>query len=108
VGQVSSCGSEKSKIALISRLRTARGLVNTVHVVELTLAGCLIDQCALSVRQGERVLLRMPSLRYLAANVVWNEEGSAGLAFEEPLYEPVLDHMLRGFRVVGDVELDAA
>jgi len=85
---------------LVSRLRSRTGLVNTVHVVELTMAGCMIEKCALSMRQDDRVLLRMPGLRYLPAIVVWIDEGRAGLAFEDPLYEPVLDHLRKAFKVV--------
>ncbi|QGN55518.1 hypothetical protein [Novosphingobium sp. Gsoil 351] len=73
--------------------------MNAVDVVELTMAGCMIDKCTLSVRDGDRILLRMPGLRYLPARVLWIDEGRAGLAFEEHLYEPVLEHMLKSFKV---------
>ena len=82
---------------LVSRLRSRSGLVNAVNVLDLSLAGCMIERQAMSIRQDDRVLLRLPGLRYLAAAVAWTEDGRAGLVFEEPLYEPVLNHVVKSF-----------
>jgi hypothetical protein len=82
---------------LVSRLRSRTGLVNEVNVLDLSLAGCLIEKQAMVIRLEDRVLLKLPGLRYLPAAVVWIEDGRAGLVFEEQLYEPVLNHVVRSF-----------
>lgn len=92
--------SDKEARVIISRLRSRNGFINTVDVVELTAAGCMIEKCSVSMREDDRVLIRMDGLRYLPAIVVWIDEGRAGLAFEDPLYEPVLDYMLESFKVL--------
>ena len=82
---------------LVSRLRSRSGFVSEVNVIDLSLAGCLIERQAMAIRRDDRVLLLLPGLRYLAAAVAWIEDGRAGLIFEEPLYEPVLNHVVKSF-----------
>jgi hypothetical protein len=60
-------------------------------VLDISAGGCMVDQQGLSARQGERVLLTLPGLAAQPASVVWIEEGKAGIAFEHPLYDAVLN-----------------
>lgn len=55
----------------------------------------MIDKRLLRMKVGERILLKMQGLSYQTAHVVWVEEGEAGLAFEQPLYGPVIEHLKR-------------
>jgi hypothetical protein len=82
---------------LVSRLRSRTGRVNEVNVIDLSLAGCLIEKQALVIYLEDRILLKLPGLRYLPAHVAWIEDRHAGLVFEEPLYEPVLNHVVKSF-----------
>jgi len=86
----------ESKV-LISRLRSRTGRVNEVNVVDLSLAGCMLERQSLSVYVDDRVLLKLPGLRYLPARVTWIEDRHTGLEFEVPLYEPVLNHVIKSF-----------
>ena len=65
-----------------------------VDILDLSEAGCLIDKRMISMAEGERVLLKMGNLAFLPANVVWVEEDEAGLTFEQPLYGPVIEHLM--------------
>lgn len=82
---------------LVSRMRSRTGRVNEVNVMDLSLAGCLIEKQALVIRLAERILIKLPGLRYLPAHVAWIEDRHAGLVFEEQLYEPVLNHVVKSF-----------
>ncbi len=88
---------ERSSHVLIARLRNRNGTVNEVNVVDVSLAGCMIERLALSLTEGDRVLIRLADLSYLPATVIWVEEQDAGLVFETELYEPVLDLLKRSF-----------
>ncbi len=81
---------------ITARCRTSSGMVNDIDVLDLSVAGCLVNKRLMRLVPEERVLIKLHGLGFLPANVVWTEDERAGLEFEEPLYEPVVDHLLRG------------
>jgi hypothetical protein len=85
---------------LIGRLRSPSGYVNEIHIRDLSIGGCLIVRRSLPIRVDDRVLVSLPQLRSLPARVIWIEEGEAALAFEEALYEPVVEHLRQQFVAV--------
>jgi hypothetical protein len=85
---------------LIGRLRSPSGWANEIHIRDLSIGGCLISKRALPIRVDDRVFVSLPQLRPLPARVVWIEEGEAALAFEEALYEPVVEHLRQQFVAV--------
>jgi len=80
---------------LKARLRTRSGTVSEVIVQDLSVGGCLVETRSLPMKVEDRVLIQLPELSYRPVSVVWMEEGQSGLAFEEPLYEPVVEHLKR-------------
>jgi hypothetical protein len=62
-------------------------------VLDISLGGCMVDARSWSIREGETVSVKLPSLSWAAARLVWIEDGKAGIAFEEMLYEPTLEHL---------------
>ncbi|MGH6785888.1 MAG: PilZ domain-containing protein [Novosphingobium sp.] len=82
---------------LPARLRTRTGMTNPVEVTDVSLAGCMIERRALSLAQGDRVMIQLADLGLMPAEVIWVEERNAGLRFENELYEPVLEHLQRCF-----------
>ncbi len=60
-------------------------------VLDITEGGCMLDSRGWSVKPEERVLVKLRDLGEIGATVAWIEEGRAGLAFEEPLYGPVVE-----------------
>lgn len=90
---------EPAAPVLPARLRTRTGMTNPVDVTDVSLAGCMIERRALSLGEGDRVLIRLADLGFMSAEVIWVEDRHAGLRFEHELYEPVLEHLQRSFTV---------
>lgn len=86
---------------LPARLRARTGSVNDIHVLDLSLAGCMIERRTLPLSIDDRVLVRLADLGFMPATVVWVEDQEAGLVFEQELYEPVLQR-LRGCFIKQD------
>lgn len=84
--------------ALSARLRKSSGSHCEIAVLDVSLAGCLIERRGLSMQLDERVLIRLADLAFMPGRIVWIEEGEVGLVFETELYEPVLEHLKRAFR----------
>lgn len=59
-------------------------------VLDISLAGCMIERRAWTLKDGERLLVKLPGLEFQPATVVWTDEEHAGIAFESLLYEPIL------------------
>lgn len=64
-------------------------------VLDISLGGCMVDARAWSIKPEENVSIKLPSLGFQPARVVWIEDQRAGIAFEELLYEPTLEHLNR-------------
>lgn len=62
-------------------------------VLDISLGGCMVDSRAWSIKAGESLSIKLPSLGYQPARIVWIEGERAGIAFEELLYEPTLEHL---------------
>lgn len=82
---------------LPARLRNRHGSVAEVNVLDVSLAGCLIERRGHSVSVDDRVLIRMGDLGFLPGTIIWVEENEIGMVFETELYEPVLDRLRRSF-----------
>ena len=79
---------------LNAQCRSSNGGVNEIQILDLSEAGCMINKRMLTMQPGDRVLVKPQGLTYLPTSVLWVEEEEAGLAFEQPLYGPVLEHLL--------------
>ena len=88
-------GSAHGTQPLFARCRSRTGLVVELEVLDISPLGCMVNRRIWSVRQDDCVLIKFPELAFLAATVLWVETEQAGIVFEQPLYEPVLDHMIR-------------
>ncbi len=75
------------------RYRSGRKL--ELPVLDISLGGCMVDARAWSIRPGESLSIKLPGLGYQPAELVWIEDERAGIVFEEPLYEPTLEHLSR-------------
>ena len=88
---------DRHTTVLRARVRRSSGTNNDVNVLDISLAGCLIERQALSLAVDERVLLRLADLSFMPATVVWVEEDEVGVIFETELYEPVLERLKQCF-----------
>ena len=73
------------------KCRSRRGMSADLVVRDLSIGGAMVEARGWSVEQGDRVLVTLPGLSAQPAELVWIEDGKAGLAFEQPLHETVFD-----------------
>ena len=75
------------------KCRYRSGMTLDLPILEISAGGCMVDALSWSVRPDEAISIKLPGLGYQPATVVWIEGGRAGVAFEEALYEPTLQHI---------------
>ncbi|MGQ7830000.1 PilZ domain-containing protein [Altererythrobacter sp. Z27] len=78
-----------------AEVRYRSGMKLQLPVLDISLGGCMVDARSWSIRPGEAVSVKLPGLGFQPAEVIWIEDQRAGIAFEEPLYEPTLEHLSR-------------
>jgi len=78
---------------LLADCRYRSRKIGNVEVYDLSAGGCVLDQRAWSIDEGERVLIKLPGLDFMATEVVWLWQHKAGLRFEQPIHGAVLDHL---------------
>lgn len=75
------------------KVRAKTGGSIDLQVLDISAGGCMVDFHGSAARPGERVLVTLPGLSALPAELVWAEDGRAGIAFEAPLHETVLSRL---------------
>ena len=78
-----------------AEVRYRSGQKMQLPVLDIGLGGCMVDARSWGVRPGESIFVRLPGLASQPATVIWIEDERAGIAFEELLYEPTLEHLNR-------------
>lgn len=86
---------------LLARIRSSGLEVSGVEVLDLSLAGCLLDWRGWTLREEQSVLISFPTLANLPASVLWAEKERVALMFRQPLHEAVYDHLVRGHTLYG-------
>lgn len=80
---------------IVAQCRLKSGTVSGIIVLDISIAGCMIDRGSLSFQPEQELRIRLPGLEFVSARVLWVDGDKAGLAFHRPLYEPVLNHLLK-------------
>lgn len=75
------------------KVRAKSGGSIDLQVLDISAGGCMVDFHGSAARPGERVLVTLPGLSALPGDLVWAEDGRAGIAFEAPLHETVLTRL---------------
>jgi hypothetical protein len=65
-------------------------------VLDISAHGCRVELLE-AVDQGERMIVRLPALEPLGAQVAWVCGTHAGLRFDRPLHPAVFDQLLGRF-----------
>ena len=84
----------------------ARGATVEVDVLDLSAAGCMVFIDAWPLRIDDRVLIKLPGLADRPSAVRWVNEKTAGFEFDQPLYAPVLDHLVASARRAAAIRSD--
>jgi hypothetical protein len=64
--------------------------------VDVSAGGCRVELVEM-VDAGERVIVRLPTLEPLGAQVAWVQGANAGLHFQRPIHAAVFDQLLDRF-----------
>lgn len=86
-----SGSGENAELRVKCRIRS--GMTADLLVLDISAGGCMVESRGWAGRPGDRVLATLPGLAAQPGEVVWVEDDRAGIAFEQPLYEPVLIHL---------------
>ena len=78
-----------------AEVRYRSGQKMQLPVLDIGLGGCMVDARSWGIRAEEEIFIRLPGLESRPAKVIWIEDQRAGIAFEELLYEPTLEHLAR-------------
>lgn len=73
------------------KCRSRRGMSAELVVMDISIGGAMVAAQGWSASPGDRVLVTLPGLSAQPAELVWSEDGRAGIAFEQPLHETVFD-----------------
>lgn len=76
-------------------VRIRKGSLETVDVkvLDLSLAGCMVDWQGWKLTEGLRVFVSFPTLSNVASTVLWIEDNRVGLLFDDLLHEAVYEHL---------------
>lgn len=85
--------SERRPVKMAATCRTQSGMRDNAQISDISPHGCRLTPNTLAVRIGLRIVIRPQGLEGVCGIVRWIEGQQAGIEFEAPLYEPVVDHL---------------
>jgi len=88
---------KRLSVVIPALCRSRADFRDRVMIYDISVGGCMIESPALIVGGGDLVVIRPEGLEGLAGRVQWTDRHRAGIRFERPLYEPVVEHLHRQF-----------
>jgi hypothetical protein len=85
--------AERRPVMMPTLCRTQSGLRDNARISDISPQGCCLATHSLAFSPGMRVVIRPQGLEGITGTVRWTEGYSAGVEFDAPLYEPVVDHL---------------
>ena len=76
-----------------AQCRLRSGAHIEMSVLDISIGGCMVDRSGWSAKPDDRVLIKLPGLSFQPATIVWVEDETAGMTFEQPLHEAVFTHL---------------
>ncbi len=77
-------------VRLDGSLGEASRPTSQIIVIDLSTHGCGIETSA-NLTTGARVWLKLPGLESWPSRVIWAQDGRAGLSFDRPLHDAVVE-----------------
>lgn len=96
----------RGSIAMPGAIRHNVTCRTPVSISDLSARGCRVWTTDDSIGVGSCVFVRLNDLAPLRATARWRRGASVGLEFDQPLYIPVLDHLLGQWTFAMTVELE--
>lgn len=97
--------AQRRRVMMTATCRTQSGLRDNAYISDISPFGCRLTIKTLAVRIGLRVVIRPQGLEGVSGVVRWIEGQNAGLEFDAPLYEPVVDHLSQLFAAGRSVDV---
>jgi hypothetical protein len=85
---------ERSRVALGAHLRSVKTRLD-LSLADISINGCRIVGVYDNLDPGQLVILRPEGLGEIGAAVIWHSDGSAGLEFDFPLRQEIVDCLSR-------------
>lgn len=87
--------SLRRSVVLPAQCRTQSGLRDRGRITDLSAEGCCVQLRGHYFRSGIRIVVRPDGLEGLTGIVRWVVDDIAGIEFDRPIYQPVVDHLVR-------------
>jgi hypothetical protein len=87
--------AQRRSLKLAATCRTQSGLRDDALISDISQYGCCLTTRTFIVRIGTRVFIRPNGLEGLSGVIRWINGNHAGVEFDNPLYEPVVEHLSR-------------
>lgn len=85
--------ARREAVALTAQLRNSMHPYHPVRILDLSTTGVRLETWARHA-EGDRALVRLPSLAGIPAEMVWAEDHQFGFRFTAPLHPGVVDMLL--------------
>ena len=85
---------DRQRLSIPAELRFAMTLRSAAEVTDLSAHGCRIRRCSYPFEPGTPVFVRLEGLAPIRGTVRWYQVDESGIEFDQPLYLPVLEHLL--------------
>lgn len=89
--------AERNALVMPARSRSRSGFVDRVVITDISPLGCRIESFALTMHEGDPVVITPQVLEGLCGTVRWVSGHCAGIEFATPLYGPVVEHLCREY-----------
>lgn len=87
--------AQRRPVALPAQCRTTSGLRDRGEISDISTRGCCIRTETVLLRVGAHVVIRPDGVEALGGRVRWIASDCAGIEFDRPIYDPVIDHLAR-------------
>lgn len=87
--------AKRKSVALPAQCRMTSGMRDSGEISDISAQGCCVKTDTLLFRVGSHVIIRPTGMEPLGGTVRWIAGDCAGLEFDQPIYDPIVDHLAR-------------
>ena len=83
-----------AQVDLGAQMLTLDGQLQAVKLLDLSHNGCRVGEVPMALERDAPVALKLPGLsEFIFGRIVWHRGETSGIAFVEPLFEPVFRYL---------------
>lgn len=84
----------RQKLILSAKVRCGGQPIDG-QIVNLSEAGCKVTAVTHRAEIGASVFIKPSGLELIVGRVIWSQDNQFGVEFEQHIYRPVVDHLVR-------------